>query len=1530
MKQTLTVFLIFLTSYVIGQNDYANLTWQIVPDFDNIGVSNIINYDTDNDGVPEVIYASTEGQRTIIKILDYKNSTFEPSHISPTFEWSIRWMEVYNVPSLGGEKLFALNSNSSDQISVIDLNTLDVEQTITLPSSGSKFKIADTDGDQTAEIVYISSNKVYITDLEGNQLFEKSISYVRDIGIANVDADTDPEIVISGSDGYVLKAADLSEEWVLLGGFGDRIVLQDINGDGQHLIYGAENYDFVRCYDAVLSSPIWELDVDDQISNLHVEDADGDGNYEILVSKYWDSDGINAYDANTQSPLWNMPIMNNGVGDISYGDFDDDGQIEFIYGCGHSNTAEDLLVVFNSFFLTNEWVSLDLSDGMLVNTGYYDDNDESKDLIVGSVSSNSGYDGGLAMVYDGATKELLKEPQSVSNYSDVEAYSMVHYDDNTYLLFLLDDRIYIYNETTENLIINEYYSSDYIQTGEFAYLDAEGAPVLITLHNSGALRIHEFHQNVLTQVWASISANGTANEYQIGNFDTDQDKEIAILSGAVVSVYNAESFLLEKQFNLGSTATATFQIADMDNDGVREVYFTSGGSLLKSINYDTEMPISSLPLIGNPNNHPVKKIKIENLDENPQKEMVLLSDRVLVYNNTLDSLIYSGSVIHNLTSNYARRENLIVEDIDNDQYMEIIAAGRYGVYEYTISVEYLDIILPKVNNFLPIADAQLISTDSDIKIEFSEKMNEADLNIEVKNEMDNSLSFTTDYNLDTDEVTLSPTTLWTGTNEITVTVFNTSTDEAGNPLDGNYNEAPDGTADDFTWSFFTGSGVDDVGPAVSNLSIPIAEIFAGVPLTISGIASDSSDIAVTNVAYIEYSLDAQVGSGQGIAIEPIDEVFDEVVEGFELTISTLNLDSGDHTVYFRAQDLLGNWGEVSTITFNIIEESRTNWTHYSADTYNTSANPESVFNYPISVKYENDYSVGGSTYRLSRPIVVEDYLIFRVGTNQLKCINLQTGADIWEHTFAISDELSSAAYAYGNVYVQLGDHSDSDLACFDLVTGEMIWQTPYSVQWSDLYGPIVAAGVVYIVEGYYDSTIGAYDAFTGNLLWKYDVHGSDNYDNWNPAFYNDTIYGYAERFAAINPANGGVYYELTEDDIPFNWSGWSMNASPIVDTLNHQIILTSRYFVHALSLDTKEIVWSLNSTDYGSFTATPALYDGKLYISTFEQVMRADAATGVVDWQNFDYSKSSQPVVNQNIVAFSGNNKTVIFDLSTMEVANAFTGNSGHLALSEDYLIISSLNQGNLTVLEYNPDQIPLEASLEIVQSISCFGGNDGAVEVNVNGGNGPYTYEWSNLYLPITDSILSGISAGEYTVNIFDVFGNNTTASIILEEPALLDATINTMPDIGMSGTGSVLIEPTGGTPPYSYEWADFPGVDVNQLNNLDAGNYIVTVTDDNDCTKVITAIVEMTINTIEPSLNSKFKVFPNPTSGLLNIQGTNVNFTGTIMVTTADGKQVQFHEKQNLNNISISLKNEPNGIYFISIISQEGKAEFKVLRIH
>ncbi len=140
------------------------------------------------------------------------------------------------------------------------------------------------------------------------------------------------------------------------------------------------------------------------------------------------------------------------------------------------------------------------------------------------------------------------------------------------------------------------------------------------------------------------------------------------------------------------------------------------------------------------------------------------------------------------------------------------------------------------------------------------------------------------------------------------------------------------------------------------------------------------------------------------------------------------------------------------------------------------------------------------------------------------------------------------------------------------------------------------------------------------------------------------------------------------------------------------------------------------------------------------------------------------------------------------------------------------------------PDVLTLS---EVVDQVSCFGADDGEIDLTVMGGTAPYTYAWADG--PVTED-RTGLSPGSYTVVVTDANGCQENTSVTITEPAVLAISeIITDVDCFGNATGAIDATITGGTAPYAYSWSG--GETTEDLSNLIAGTYTLTVTDLNGC---------------------------------------------------------------------------------------------------
>lgn len=145
----------------------------------------------------------------------------------------------------------------------------------------------------------------------------------------------------------------------------------------------------------------------------------------------------------------------------------------------------------------------------------------------------------------------------------------------------------------------------------------------------------------------------------------------------------------------------------------------------------------------------------------------------------------------------------------------------------------------------------------------------------------------------------------------------------------------------------------------------------------------------------------------------------------------------------------------------------------------------------------------------------------------------------------------------------------------------------------------------------------------------------------------------------------------------------------------------------------------------------------------------------------------------------------------------------------------------------------PLVAAISQINQPLC-AGLPGSASVSVSGGSGSYSYSWNSTPAQFTDS--ATLNSGNYTVFIADALAIGCVTSqslpVMIVAPAVLaENTIITPLNCFGDANGSAVVNISGGTMPYTYTWSNNPGMNVNAMMNLGAGNYTVTVNDANNC---------------------------------------------------------------------------------------------------
>jgi len=419
----------------------------------------------------------------------------------------------------------------------------------------------------------------------------------------------------------------------------------------------------------------------------------------------------------------------------------------------------------------------------------------------------------------------------------------------------------------------------------------------------------------------------------------------------------------------------------------------------------------------------------------------------------------------------------------------------------------------------------------------------------------------------------------------------------------------------------------------------------------------------------------------------------------------------------------------------------------------------------------------------------------------------------------------------------------------------------------------------------------------------------DNYD----IISNDGILtiNKATLSAAINDQERPFGEQNTE--VTFSYTGFENNDTeavidvpPFTSTNASSISNVGSYAITALN----------SGSDNNYSISLPV--DGTLTITKADQTISLDAIA------DQDYSISDQVAVissvNSNlqvVLAVTGpatiNGNIITLDATEGAVVVTATqlGDSNHNAAPEETTSFSAFASDACFNFE-----VALVGSV----STTCNGSSDGSIDIAVAGGDGNYTYSWSN---GLETEDLNNLIAGTYTLTATD--GNSCSASVseTIQEPAPIEISV-TITDAVSGNDGGADITVTGGTNSgYSFSWSD--GSTSEDLVNVAAGNYTVTVTDANGCTVTQTFAIGG-VTGIGDEWPSSLKIYPNPAINAINIDLQKIQDT-EIKLLSLDGRIAKDFGIQGGDRIRLDLADLRSGIYLLQVVYDDQRHLQKVI---
>lgn len=256
------------------------------------------------------------------------------------------------------------------------------------------------------------------------------------------------------------------------------------------------------------------------------------------------------------------------------------------------------------------------------------------------------------------------------------------------------------------------------------------------------------------------------------------------------------------------------------------------------------------------------------------------------------------------------------------------------------------------------------------------------------------------------------------------------------------------------------------------------------------------------------------------------------------------------------------------------------------------------------------------------------------------------------------------------------------------------------------------------------------------------------------------------------------------------------------------------------------------------------------------------------------------------------------------------------LSKNEGYYIMEADAdaQGNLLSATFKASAKVLSI-VNSVQSPSCNSDCNGSASISAVGGSGNRSYTWDANTGGVNGQNVSSLCAGVYYYTVSDLInGSSDVDSIVLFDPDTIGISSVVILESNLGSDGEIDLTISGGTPPYSYNWDN--GDITEDINTLVGGTYLVTVTDNNNCTAMASVEVGSRVGVREQTAGQNFSLIPNPAQDLVKIGGEKI--LDEIVVYDLLGSETL---RQNGANRFLNIQNLPAGIYLVEMRSAEGR---------
>ncbi len=297
-----------------------------------------------------------------------------------------------------------------------------------------------------------------------------------------------------------------------------------------------------------------------------------------------------------------------------------------------------------------------------------------------------------------------------------------------------------------------------------------------------------------------------------------------------------------------------------------------------------------------------------------------------------------------------------------------------------------------------------------------------------------------------------------------------------------------------------------------------------------------------------------------------------------------------------------------------------------------------------------------------------------------------------------------------------------------------------------------------------------------------------------------------------------------------------------------------------------ETTGTINSLLAGTYFVTVSDLNG---CTTLDSIIIAESEPIVLSIEPTDINCNGDNTGSATITATGGaGGYTYLWN----DANNQTTATASNLTAQNYTVTVTDINGCTMemntvinepTALVYSSTQV----------NVNCSGDDTGSIELTITGGVLPYTVNWSNGASGLS---VFNLTNGDYTATIIDANGCEATENVTITEATALVVT-NDITDVNcFNGTdGLIDISVAGGTIPYTFSWTSSSGFTntTEDINDIPAGNYFLTVTDMNGCSDISNYMVTQPIEGVSTFMSPPDTICAGLSDGIAMVSASGGN---------------------------------------------------------